>query len=134
MDRIVLVQRRIDGNNNSKYTFIIAKVHIKFIYIKENIYIYFFLTIVFYRSNVAIVESEMSTDSTRDSTKSMSPPLGDDRFTPGSSGEQQRHLSTDSTRDSGIDPDDPQKSSLAAYLPCITIIFLYFFYIKHFSI
>lgn len=58
----------------------------------------------------------MSTDSTRDSANSMSPPLGDDRFTPGTSSEQ-RHLSTDSTRDSGIDPDDPQKSSLATYLP-----------------
>lgn len=59
----------------------------------------------------------MSTDSTRDSANSMSPPLSDERFTPGSSGEQ-RNLSTDSTRDSGIDPDDPQKSSLATYLPC----------------
>jgi len=63
------------------------------------------------------VENEMSIDSTRDSANSMSPPLGDDRFVPGSSSEQ-RHLSTDSTRDSGIDPDDPQKSSLASYLPC----------------
>lgn len=73
------------------------------------------------RSNAATVEtveSEMSTDSTRDSANSMSPPLSDERFIPGSSGEQQRHLSTDSTRDSGIGPDDPQKSSLAAYLPC----------------
>jgi len=71
------------------------------------------------RSNtttVEAVESEMSTDFIKDSANSMSPPLSDDRFTPGSSGEQ-RHLSTDSTRDSGIDPDDPQKSSLAAYLP-----------------
>lgn len=58
----------------------------------------------------------MSTESTRDSANSMSPPLSDDRFTPSTSG-QQRNLSTDSTRDSGIDPDDPQKSSLAAYLP-----------------
>jgi len=74
------------------------------------------------------VEGEMSTDSTRDSTNSMSPPLGDDRFTPGTSGEQ-RNLSTDSTRDSGIDPDDPQKSSLAAYLPCKYTINVYFFHI-----
>ncbi|XP_025203668.1 NAD-dependent protein deacetylase sirtuin-1 isoform X1 [Melanaphis sacchari] len=71
------------------------------------------------RSNVTVIETvegEMSTDSTRDSANSMSPPLGDDRFVPSTSGEQ-RHLSTDTTRDSGIDPDDPQKSSLAAYLP-----------------
>lgn len=68
----------------------------------------------------------MSTDSTRDSANSMSPPLGDDRFTPSTSGEQ-RNLSTDSTRDSGIDPDDPQKSSLAAYLPCnIQLMFIFF--------
>lgn len=59
----------------------------------------------------------MSTDSTQDSANSVSPPLDDSRFAPGSSSEQ-RHLSTDSTRDSGIDPDDPQKSSLASYLPC----------------
>lgn len=70
----------------------------------------------------------MSTDSTRDSANSMSPPLDDDRFAPGSSGEQ-RHLSTDSTRDSGIDPDDPQKSSLATYLPCnYYYIYLLIFY------
>lgn len=78
------------------------------------------------RSNVATVEtveSEMSTDSTRDSANSMSPPLDDERFIPGSSGEQQRHLSTDSTRDSGIDPDDLQKSSLTAYLPCNILLY-----------
>jgi len=75
------------------------------------------------------VEGEMSTDSTRDSANSMSPPVGDDRFTPGTSGDQ-RNLSTDSTRDSGIDPDDPQKSSLAAYLPCmLSLIFPFFLYI-----
>lgn len=60
----------------------------------------------------------MSTDSTRDSVNSMSPSLVDDKVTPGSSLGEQRHLSTDSTRDSGIDPDDSHKSSLAAYLPC----------------
>lgn len=80
------------------------------------------------RSNPAAIETvegEMSTDSTQDSANSMSPPLSDDRFAPGSSGEQQRHLSTESTRDSGIDPDDPQKSSLASYLPCnILVIYL----------
>lgn len=69
----------------------------------------------------------MSTDSTRDSANSMSPKLNDERFTPGSSGEQQRHLSTESTRDSGIDPDDPQKSSLAAYLPCMIYYILSYF-------
>lgn len=63
------------------------------------------------------IESEISTDSTRDSANSMSPPLNNDRFAPGSSSEQ-RNLSTDCTRDSGIDSDDHQKSSLAAYLPC----------------
>lgn len=63
----------------------------------------------------------------------MSPPLDDDRFTPGSSGEQQRHLSTESTRDSGIDPDDPQKSSLSAYLPCnipSKVLFLNYYLLK----
>lgn len=79
----------------------------------------------------------MSTDSTRDSANSMSPPIGDDRLVPGSSGEQ-RHSSTDSTRDSGIDPDDNQKSSLASYLPCnlpfsfflllVNNFFLYIYY------
>lgn len=73
------------------------------------------------------VENEMSTDSTRDSANSMSPPLSDDRYTPGSSGEQQRHSSTESTRDSGIDPDDPQKSSLSSYLPCNILTKFFFF-------
>lgn len=68
----------------------------------------------------------MSTDSMRDSANSMSPPLGNDRYAPGSSSEQ-RNLSTDSTRDSGIDPDDPQKSSLAAYLPCNILSFFFYF-------
>ncbi|XP_050441297.1 NAD-dependent protein deacetylase sirtuin-1-like isoform X1 [Adelges cooleyi] len=68
-------------------------------------------------ATVEIVENEMSTDSTRDSANSMSPPLSDDRYAASSSTGEQRHLSTDSTRDSGIDPDDPQKTSLAAYLP-----------------
>lgn len=80
---------------------------------------------MFNRSNTAIVEtveSEMSTESTRDSANSMSPPLDNERFTPSSSSES-RHLSTDSTRDSGIDPDDSLKSSLAAYLPCNIVFF-----------
>jgi len=59
----------------------------------------------------------------------MSPPLNNNKFVPGSSSEQ-RHLSTDSTRDSGIDPDDPQKSSLASYLPRnINLIYVYVYVI-----
>lgn len=93
-----------------------------------NISVYINNKICIFRSNpatVETVESEMSTDSTRDSANSMSPPLVD-RFTPGSSLGEQRHLSTDSTRDSGIGPDDPQKSSLAAYLPCNNNIYIVF--------
>lgn len=71
------------------------------------------------------MENEISTDSTRDSANSMSPPL-ENRLTAGSSSEQ-RHLSTDSTRDSGIDSDDPQNTSLAAYLPGKIYISIYFF-------
>lgn len=92
------------------------------------------------RSNAAAIEtgeSETSADSMRDSANSMSPPIVDDRLVPGSSGaDQQRHLSTDSTRDSGIDPDDPQKSSLATYLPSNLLnIYYNFFVIKslHFN-
>lgn len=70
----------------------------------------------------------MSTDSTRDSANSMSPSL-ENRFTAGTSGEQ-RHLSTDSTRDSGIDSDDPQNTSLAAYLPRKIYISVSFFFHK----
>lgn len=81
---------------------------------------------------IETVEGEMSTDSTRDSANSMSPPLGDVKFAPSTSSEQ-RHLSTDTTRDSGIDPDDPQKSSLAAYLPC-NIQFIYYKYMYFFHI
>jgi len=84
------------------------------------LFLYIIKIVIVYRSNTATVETLdneiMSTDSTRDSATSMSPPIGDDRFTPGSSAEQ-RHLSVDSTRDSGIGQDEPQKSSLATYLP-----------------
>lgn len=91
--------------------------------------IHILITVFVCRTNAATVESvenEMSTDSTRDSANSMSPPLGDDQFTPGSSSEH-RHLSTDSTRDSGIDPDDSQKSSLASCLPSNNFLFLIFY-------
>ncbi|XP_050531270.1 NAD-dependent protein deacetylase sirtuin-1-like [Daktulosphaira vitifoliae] len=68
-------------------------------------------------------QNEMNTDS-RDSANSMSLSLNDDRYTASSSTSEQRNLSTDSTRDSGIDSDDPQKTSLASYLPTNTYYML----------
>jgi len=67
-------------------------------------------------ATIDTVKSEKSTDSTKDSANSMTPPLGDNKFTPGTSGGQP-HLSTDSKKGGGIDPKNPKKSSLAVYLP-----------------
>lgn len=123
----MLVQRRIDRSKNSKYTHVVTKVYFQLSFIE--VLLNSLINIV-NRSNSAAIEteeSEMSADSMRDGANSMSPPIVNDRIVPCSSGaDQQRHLSTDSTRDSGIDSDDPQKSSLATYLPS-NLLYIHFY-------